>query len=42
MVVFSKIRAGDIDLSRSGASGVRLLRDFLEFAERGPQALAAA
>ena len=35
MLVFSTIRAGDIDLARSGASGVRLLRDFLDFAERG-------
>jgi very-short-patch-repair endonuclease len=35
MLVFSTIRASDIDLARSGASGVRLLRDFLEFAERG-------
>jgi len=33
MIVFSTIRAGDVDLSRSGATGVRLLRDFLEFAE---------
>ncbi len=33
MLVFSTIRAGDIDLTRSGATGVRLLRDFLEFAE---------
>lgn len=42
MVVFSTIRAGDIDLSRSGAGGVRLLRDFLEFAERGHGAHAPA
>lgn len=35
MLVFSTIRAGDIDLARTGASGVRLLRDFLEFAEHG-------
>ena len=42
MVVFSTIRAGDIDLSRSGAGGVRLLRDFLEFAERGTAANAPA
>ena len=35
MLVFSTIRAGDIDLARTGASGVRLLRDFLEFAQRG-------
>ena len=34
MIVFSTIRAGDIDLARSGATGVRLLRDFLDFAER--------
>jgi hypothetical protein len=40
MVVFSTIRAGDIDLARSGAGGVRLLRDFLEFAERGQGAKA--
>jgi len=29
-----------LDLSRSGAGGVRLLRDFLEFAERGQGAQA--
>jgi very-short-patch-repair endonuclease len=34
MIVFSTIRAGDIDLARTGANGVRLLREFLEFAER--------
>lgn len=42
MLVFSTIRAGDIDLARTGASGVRLLRDFLEFAERGALTPASA
>ena len=38
MIVFSTIRAGDIDLGKSGAAGIRLLRDFLEFAECGQTA----
>ncbi|MFO0961730.1 MAG: DUF4011 domain-containing protein [Phycisphaerales bacterium] len=35
MLVFSTIRAGDIDASRTAVVGVRLLRDFLAFAEQG-------
>jgi hypothetical protein len=42
MIVFSTIRAGDIDLGRSGAAGIRLLRDFLEFAECGQTAASNA
>jgi very-short-patch-repair endonuclease len=42
MVVISSMRAHDIDLSRTGAHGVKLLRDFLDYAERGPEALRAA
>jgi very-short-patch-repair endonuclease len=33
------MRAQDIDLSRTGAVGVRLLRAYLDYAERGPEAL---
>lgn len=39
VVVFSSIKAEHIDLSRSRARGVADLRSFLDFAERGPQAL---
>jgi hypothetical protein len=42
MIVFSTIRAGDLDLGKSGAAGIRLLRDFLEFAECGQTAAAKA
>jgi superfamily I DNA and/or RNA helicase/very-short-patch-repair endonuclease len=42
MVVFSTIRADQIDLSRTKATGVRDLKHFLDFAERGPVAFAAA
>lgn len=42
MVVFSTIRADQINLSRTKANGVRDLKHFLDFAERGPVALAAA
>jgi len=35
MVVFSTIRAGDIDIGRTSADGIRLLREFLAFAETG-------
>lgn len=41
MVVVSSIRAHDIDLSRTSAKGARLLRDYLDFAERGLDALAS-
>ena len=40
--VFATLRAEQIDLARTGALGVRDLRHFLEFAERGPKALAEA
>ncbi len=42
MHVFASIDAGDIDVSRTKAEGVRDLRDFLDYAARGPDALAAA
>jgi very-short-patch-repair endonuclease len=41
MVVVSSIRAQDIDLSKTDALGVRLLRDYLDYAERGVEALRA-
>lgn len=37
--VFSSIRAEQIDLSRTRAVGVRHLKEFLDYAERGPIAL---
>jgi len=40
--IFSSIRADQIDLSRTAAIGVRDLRHFLEFAERGARAIAEA
>lgn len=40
--VFSSLRPEQFDLSRTGALGVRDLKHFLEFAERGPRALAEA
>jgi hypothetical protein len=40
--VFSSMRAEQIDLSRTAAIGVRDLKHFLEFAERGARALAEA
>jgi very-short-patch-repair endonuclease len=40
--VFSSLKAEQFDLSRTQAAGVRDLKHFLEFAERGPQALAEA
>lgn len=39
---FSSLRAEQIDLSRTAAIGVRDLKHFLEFAERGPRALGEA
>jgi very-short-patch-repair endonuclease len=39
VVVFSSIRADQIDLSRTRARGVRDLKHFLEYAEHGPSAL---
>ena len=38
--VFSSLRGDQMDLSRTQAHGVRDLKHFLEFAERGPKALA--
>lgn len=40
LVVFSSLRAEQIDLRRTDAVGVRHFRAFLEYAERGPGALA--
>ncbi len=42
MTVISSMRSSDIDLSRTGAEGARLLRAYLDYAERGPVALRAA
>jgi very-short-patch-repair endonuclease len=39
ITVVSSMRAHDIDLSRTGAAGVRLLRAYLDYAERGSEAL---
>lgn len=40
--VFSSLKAEQFDLSRTQAAGVRDLKHFLEFAERGPRALTEA
>ncbi len=40
--VFSSLKPEQIDLARTKAEGVRDLKHFLEFAERGPRALAEA
>lgn len=42
VLVFSGLRGDQIDLTRSQKRGVRDLKYFLEYAERGPRALAAA
>lgn len=42
MIVVTSMVATDIDLSRTAAEGARLLRAFLDYAERGPRALAEA
>lgn len=42
LVVFSTTRPEHMDLSRTKNEGVRDLKHFLEFAERGPQALVQA
>jgi len=39
MVVVSSMTAGDVDLSRTGAEGARMLKAFLDYAEQGPAAL---
>ena len=42
MTVVSSMTADDIDTSRAGAEGAKLLKAFLDYAARGPVALAAA
>ena len=42
VLVFSSLRGDQIDLTRTRARGVRDLKYFLDYAERGPKALAAA
>lgn len=42
LVVYSTLRAEDIDLSRTRAVGAHHLRSFLEYAARGPEAIAEA
>jgi very-short-patch-repair endonuclease len=42
VVVFSGLRSDQIDLTRTRARGVRDLKYFLDYAERGPRALAEA
>lgn len=42
VLVFSSLRGDQIDLTRTRSRGVRDLKYFLDYAERGPKALAAA
>lgn len=42
LVVFASLRPEQIDLGRTGSRGVRDFKHFLEFADRGPRALAQA
>jgi very-short-patch-repair endonuclease len=42
VLVFSGLRADQIELTRTRARGVRDLKHFLDYAERGPKALIAA
>lgn len=42
MLVFATLRPDQIDLTKTGAPGVRDLKHFLEMAERGPKALVEA
>jgi very-short-patch-repair endonuclease len=42
MMVFTSFDPGMIDLTRTAAEGVRDLKAFIEFADRGPRALAEA
>lgn len=42
VIVFSTLRAEDIDLARTRARGVTDLKNFLEYAGRGPSAIAQA
>jgi very-short-patch-repair endonuclease len=39
MLVVSSLRASDLDLSRTGAEGVKLLKDYLDYAENGSEVL---
>jgi very-short-patch-repair endonuclease len=39
--VFASVRAGDFNLSETAAPGARFLQSYIEFAERGPEALKA-
>lgn len=41
-VVVTSLRSGDIDPSRTSSTGTLRLRDYLDYAERGPVALPAA
>ena len=41
LIVISSIRCDEIDLKRTQSRGARLLRSYLDFAERGPEAMAA-
>jgi very-short-patch-repair endonuclease len=42
VLVISSMHAHDIDLNRTDALGVKLLRAYLDYAERGPESLGAA
>jgi very-short-patch-repair endonuclease len=42
MTVVASMTSSDVDLARTGSDGARLLKAFLDYAERGPSALAAA
>ncbi|MBN9119121.1 MAG: DUF4011 domain-containing protein [Planctomycetes bacterium] len=42
MNVVASMRADDVDLSRAGAEGARVLKSLLDYAQRGPVSLAAA
>jgi very-short-patch-repair endonuclease len=42
VLVFTSVRPDQIDLSRTRATGVAHLREFLDYAERGPKALTEA
>jgi len=39
MMVVSSLSAADVDLTRTGAEGAKLLKAFLDYAERGPESL---
>ena len=42
LLVFSSLRSEQMDISRTQSEGVRDLKDFLDFAERGPQVFVEA